>query len=58
MSSSNLYDAKKECDSIPSCLMFFDNPGLGDYFYSCENTASVSPVKGGYNLYQVWSGNQ
>ena len=39
MSSSNVYDAKKECDSIPNCDRFYDNRGSGKHFYACENTA-------------------
>ena len=62
MSTTNIDDAKKECDSIPSCFMFFSygklNNGIYGHLFSCENTASVSHIKGGYILYQVWSGNQ
>ena len=63
MSSTNAYDAKKECDRIPNCYMFYEDSGfgLGKYFRSCENTAFVVHHFVGYryyNLYLVLSGNE
>ena len=58
MNSTYFYDAKKECDSISSCHMFYDSHGNGSVFYSCENTASIKKSYAGSILYQVGSGNK
>ena len=52
MSSTNVDDAKKECGSIPSCFMFFDNEGNGKVFRGCTNTASMESSTIGSILYQ------
>ena len=50
MSSTNLNDAKKECDSDPSCRMFFDNGGTEYYFFACNWGASFYDSIGSYQV--------
>ena len=58
LTSTNVNAAKEECDSIPSCHMFYNYKGNGKSFYACENTASVQSSAAGSILYQVLSGNK
>ena len=58
MTSTNIHDAKKECDSIPGCHMFYDNVGFGDVFYACDNRASITPSSWQSILYQLVLGNK
>ena len=58
MTSTNIHDAKKECDSIPGCHMFFDNLGSGEQFNACDNRASIKPSSFESILYQLVLGNK
>ena len=58
MSSSNVYDAKKECDSILNCHRFFDNRGSGKHFYACDNTAIVYDSTEDSIMYHALLGNK
>ena len=59
MTSTNIHDAKKECDSIPGCHMFYDNVGFGDQFHACDNRASIKPSSFFQSiLYQLVLGNK
>ena len=51
MAAKTLSDAKKECLDSPSCHMFVDDRGDGNYF-GCDNTASIKEQLYGSILYQ------
>ena len=57
MSSTNLYNARRECDRITYCHMFYDSGGSGKDFYACENPIFLKRSIAGSMLYQV-SGNK
>ena len=67
MSSKNVNDAKKECDSKPSCYMFSSTTGgrkngkrtWGKFFHSCEKNAKTYWQRlNGRDLYQALNGNR
>ena len=43
MISTNLPDARQECQNNPTCSMFYDTCARGDDFRLCNSTASVVP---------------
>ena len=51
MAAKTLSDAKKECFDSPSCHMFYDDRGDGN-FWGCENTATIKEHFYGSILYQ------
>ena len=54
MSSTNLNDAKKECDGDPNCRMFFDNGGTEGYFFPCDWGAALYNSIGSYQVLYHW----
>ena len=58
MSSTNFYDAKKECTTNPKCYIFMDIRGAGRKFAACDNTALTKDTRTGTVLYQKQYGNK
>lgn len=58
MTSTTLDDAKKECDNISSCHMFYNTEWTFIGFNACEKTASTKHSFSGSILYQMSSGNE
>ena len=58
MNSAYVYAAKKECDSMPSCHMFYHYRGSSNTFYACKTTSSVGHSTVGSVLYQLLTGNK
>ena len=50
MSSTNLHDAKNECDSYLNCRMFYDNGGTERNFFACDWGASIYDSVGSYKV--------
>ena len=55
--ATTVIDAKKKCDNMASCHMFFDG-GFGIDYYVCEKTATVRhSTDFDYILWEKLSGN-
>ena len=62
MSATNLNDAKKECDGEKRniCDMFYQSSDTAthQFFYACENSATIARSDAAPILYELLSGNK